>query len=486
MKITGKAIEIVSTFNKRDKREFRNFLLSPFLNRNTHLLPAFEMICKLKEVESPEPEQRTLYSAVYPGEKFNGVKFRKLMSDLLKCLKKFLFLSAVINEKHIENRYLLTEYWNRSLDNLFDLTIDKAIDYAKDKTPEDNRMLLEEYLLEELNIGYNIERNRQSAITANVIKRGDALSLFFLGIMFKSVRDVEANRSSFNAAFERSLAEEIDRNLDIRPVMDIIIKKGYRNSAFIEVNYGLHAAWRDFENEELYFEAKALFQKKLNRLSPAQIDNIITTMMNYCMKKNQSMTKHDFNSEKLWIYNIYLEKKIYKLSKHLTITMYMNILKLMLMKGELQKAEEFVKSYSAELAPEETENMINFSMALLLFQKGDHERTLHYAARVKQLQPSDKIGLNLIISCSHYELGNFTQCMDEIRNFRIFLKSNKKLAAYFTVPAQGFCRLITLLLNFTLKQGKGKNLKKDELVNFISMEKHTAMKSWLIQKAREA
>lgn len=467
---------LIESLSEKEIVEFSEFLNSPFLNKHTRLVPFFKIL-----VDNKTNTKNEIFTILYPDEKYNDEKIRKLFSDINKAVKKFLSVKSILKDEMLTKKYLLKELAERRADKHFKAEIDEAIKEANTLAAGNHEMLFEIYFLEQMKIHFYLDRNMQHEIARDVIKRGDAISLFFLYNIFKTMTDNEANRNSFNFTSEHFLTEKIFNSLDIATVLKYVTENKYTDSAFLEIQYRLFEAWQNPDNEELYFSAKELLLSKLKDISPHQLESLIMTMMNYCMRKNFTNTKHNFTTEKLWLYRIFLDNKVYKLSGYLSNTMYLNILKNIFNLNELKMAEEFIINYSEELIPENIENMKNFSYGLLWFYKKNFEKTLYFASRIKQLQPSDKIGLYSIIICSHYELGNISNAVDEIRNFRIFLKNNRNLAEFFTLPAESFCKMLLKIIDFKYKSGKGK-IKRDEIELMIKNDKYAALKPWLLEK----
>lgn len=480
MKNPFKANELLNTFSDIEKKEFIQFLNSPFLNSHSRLLPLYTLTLDNKNCTKDE-----IFEAVYPNEQYNDEKVRKLFSDMNKAVKKFLSLKSLTKDEILMKRYLLKELAARRADKQFKMEIDNAIAEANSLAASNHELLFEIYYLENLKINFNLERNMQSYIAPDVIKRGDAISLFFLYNTFKTMTDNEANKNSFNFKSEEFLTEKLYKTINTAEVLKFLAENKSVNSSFLEIQYKLFEAWQNPEKEELYFAGKKLLDDKMKELSYAQLESLIMTMMNYCMRKNFTPAKNNFTNEKLWLYKAYLDNKVYSHSGYLSNTMYLNILKNIFNLNDLEMAEDFIEKYTKELLPDDIENMRNFSLGLLWFYKKDFEKTLHFASRIKQLQTSDKIGLYTIIICSHYELGNISNAVDEIRNFRLFLKNNKNLAEFFTLPAESFCKQLLNIISFKTKSGRWKNVNRDVLEMTIKNDKYAALKPWLIEKINE-
>lgn len=101
-------IELLSYFKDSDIRSFSKFLVSPYFNSNKAAVSLFSEIKRYyPQFSSAGFTKSALYSNVFPGEKYNDTKMRKLISDLNKLAEKYISVERLTkDENQMYNTFL--------------------------------------------------------------------------------------------------------------------------------------------------------------------------------------------------------------------------------------------------------------------------------------------------------------------------------------------------------------------------------------------
>jgi hypothetical protein len=489
--LNNKALEIISTFSKAELNEFNKFITSPFFNNNSKVTDYYSYMQKFNlHSGNSDRNEEDIFTHIYPGEKYRNDRIRKLSSELYKLAQRFISQKRFDTNKILNKRFLIEELSERKLDKLFELRIDDVKKETANISKEDFNFLHELFNLENTEVTFHLERNNQAKTKETVLKRGEHLITYFLMMFFKNIDDMEANASSYNAEYEGSLLDEFNKNFNAANVIEFIKKNNLLHSHSLIIYYSLFTAWRDFDNDRLYLEARELVNENFDKLRMNDKESVIVIMMNYCIKKFYYTQNPVYNQEKFFIYKLYLKHKIYKNAKNLGRTMYMNILKLAIMIGEFEWANEFVDKYVTEFGigaadSGDIEMMRHFSYAMIAFHNKDYKKALKESSKVTAgiEEMSDKIGLKTYIICSHYELGDYDAAYEELKNFKVFLKNNN-ISGYFRNPALNYTKALTKLLSYNLstrRQKKG----QDALEKYITELGVMNFRSWVLKKTQE-
>jgi hypothetical protein len=484
--LKNKALEIISTFTKDELKEFGKFLNSPYFNNNSKVTEYhIELAGYYSASVNVDIDEREIFGKIYPDENYRDERMRKLSSELYKMAQRYISQKKFDNDSLLHKRFLMEEYSKRKLDNLFELKISDIKKNGAEAAKEDFRQLHELFLLENAEVQFHLERNNQAKTIESARKRAEYLVTYFLMMLFKSIDDMESNVSVYNAEYESTVLYEFDKNFNSAGMIDFMKNKGSVHSHSLIIFYSLFRAWKEFENESLYFEAKTLVENNFDKINMQDKESVFLIMMNYCIKKFYYTQDIKFNHEKFYIYKLYLKHELYKNSKNLSRTIYMNILKLAVMMHEFDWARDFVHRYVTEFVSEDAEMTKHFSYAIITFHSQDFEASLKESAKVTAGidEMGDKIGLKTYIICSHYELGNYDAAYEELKNMKIFLK-NKKISKYFSEPALNYTRAVTKLLSRRLSHRRPKDSP-------ISLEKTILnmgvmnFQGWILKKAKE-
>ena len=89
----SKLIQVLKTFSTSELREFKDFVASPFFNKNQELILFYGYIKKnapsfsLKKIK-----KEVVYQTVFPNQNYDEKHLKYLMSFLLKLAEEFIGL----------------------------------------------------------------------------------------------------------------------------------------------------------------------------------------------------------------------------------------------------------------------------------------------------------------------------------------------------------------------------------------------------------
>lgn len=95
---------------------FQKFLKSPFYNSNPLPLKLFDLIKKYyPELESPKLTKEKVFKKLFPNEKFNVNKLRKVMHSLAVLTEEFFVTMRLRNKEFQKKKILVEEFGERNL-----------------------------------------------------------------------------------------------------------------------------------------------------------------------------------------------------------------------------------------------------------------------------------------------------------------------------------------------------------------------------------
>ena len=171
----------------------------------------------------------------------------------------------------------------------------------------------------------------------------------------------------------------------------------------------------------------------------------------YTLKMNLASDKEalkDLNKKQYELMKISIEKDVYKTQKEKYMPLYAfrNTLISALEHKDYKWAEEFVKGYNDKLKPANRENMTNFSMALLLFEKGLFEESLDYLSGVKYETFLLKKDIKILLMQLYYELQLFDQAYYMIDTTSKYFKNTDEMSEDARVNNINFLKYYSQLL----------------------------------------
>lgn len=116
----SKVIKIFKTFSGEEFKSFKDFVRSPFHNKNKNVIRLFDILKKqYPDFKSGTIAKEKIFSKLFPGKKYNDVVIRILISDLLKLSESFLSYTEFQKSHLTSLKFLLNELKERNLDSLY-------------------------------------------------------------------------------------------------------------------------------------------------------------------------------------------------------------------------------------------------------------------------------------------------------------------------------------------------------------------------------
>ena len=144
--------------------------------------------------------------------------------------------------------------------------------------------------------------------------------------------------------------------------------------------------------------------------------------------------------------------------------------------------EKFTKKYYSELAPEYRENMYNYSLAVLNFNRGKYEESLKLFSNIKYDYFYLKVDIKNWMLLIYYELNLNEQAYSLIDTYKHFLAKNKNLSEVFRINNLDFLNCYVLLMK--CKSNKDHIMLK-KIYNDITSRGKFIHKGWLLKKTEE-
>jgi hypothetical protein len=141
------------------------------------------------------------------------------------------------------------------------------------------------------------------------MKSGEYLVFYFLLSLPKIISNLNANKLTFNAAYETDLPENIFDNLNFERVIQYMKDNGIDNSEIVELYYYRVLSNLKPENELYYFNFKELLIKNMHSFSSEEVYWTLQLLETYCIRKvNEGDGK--FLNELFEIFNEEISKGI--------------------------------------------------------------------------------------------------------------------------------------------------------------------------------
>ena len=146
----SKLIEILQTLSPKEMRDLQAFVSCSAFNTNEEVTNLLNVTADAHPKFNDEfIEREILYRRIFPRTKFDMQKLRYVATDLMRQVENFLTIKELDKTDFVKKELLLSALADRNLDKLFESCIQSLRKSLTEKRESDNKLLLENYLLEE-------------------------------------------------------------------------------------------------------------------------------------------------------------------------------------------------------------------------------------------------------------------------------------------------------------------------------------------------
>jgi hypothetical protein len=473
----SKLFSLLRTFSRKEMRLFDDFLCSPYHNTNRQLNVFFDAIKKHHPgFSSPRLEKEKLHRAVFGKMRFDDVRVRGLMSDVLELAEEFLALENMKKQGFSTDAFLLNELDARDQDALY---VMRARRYSGEEThdqPLGRWGLLNHYLVayeqmfflwkthndkKEKLIGTQLFEQPLQRLSEFFIHEGSAIDL-----RMRIMKQIIAY--SDTAGPYLSAVSELAGALKKKPLLLDFIR--------------LQAEVAGMKNEQAYQALKTLvLEPRVQHFSFRDLETCFTLLNDYC--NYQYMTgSRDYVADSFLFLKRQMELGIHMRNGHMSETLFSNIVIEAVKNKAFDWARSFIHEHARYLPAGNRDDTIGYCLGTVYEQEGKLREALYHFSRVSK--PPLQISIN--IKCQfvkiYYARGDLPQVLATCAGFSKFLKKNPKYPDSRKKPILDFIAYAGLLTKFRL----GKiDRPIAEIVREMEAHSNLGLKGWLVRMGKE-
>ena len=346
------------------------------------------------------------------------------------------------------------------------------------------------FRLETEKFNYNLTNRRISSpleIDEDMMilkKRGEHIINFFIMAHLKQTDFLNKFSSLYNYDIDEYLTIDFNKKTDLINVLIHLMQRNDEYSNVYEIYYYLIKAFQDLNETSFYFKFKEALLKKADIFSTDEKHYLFGKLIDYAIIKNRASKDNSFAEEHFNIYVLYLEREYYKHSKsdYLPLDLFRNILIQSLRRRDFEWTEEFIKKYIVKLKKDYQENMYNYSVAFLEYQKGNFVKALEAINKVVYnffTFKYDVRNLNLMIC---YELEQWESVRSILESYKRFLINNKMVGRDRKEFYGNFLKYVGKITKLRSSPGKVDKLDKDFLRKEVITTNNFSYKDWVLEK----
>jgi hypothetical protein len=470
--LSNDLLNILAKFTDKEIKQFREFLNSPFFNKNENVIKLYNYIIKYHPLfKNKKLEKIYIYKKLFGTKKYNDGFMRTTIFKLNKLAEEYLSYISYKRKPINAQKFLLTELHLRNRDDLFSKALKGVQWLIEQKAPKDEFDILDSYIIE-------YEKNSFATTRYNVVTREEDLlresilleRFFFISLLRR-----------YSYLVNKGLIVEVDSKLNfLEDALRYVENNNFDDLPIASVYY--NQLMLMLKGDEVYFEnLKKVLASGLGMISKRDQYNTIINLQNYAIRKVLEGNVR-YRKELSYIYQQMLSNNIFSMheeSGYMSHTVYRNIVMNSLYLNDFEWTQKFIKDYKEHLIPEHRDNAYYYALAKLSFEKKDFGTALEQLSRVNYEDILYKIDIKVFIMKIYYELGMEEPIYEVIDSFRHFL-SKKKLYLQFIESGHNFIKIINKLLKI--------NTAGSDIIDFnalkeeVNTTKNMVSREWLLKK----
>ena len=417
-----KLIGLLRTLSGREFQKFREFIHSPFLNKNQKVQKLGEVLLQYSpDFRHHSLQKEHIFPEIFPGDDYDEIRLNNIISDLLQLLYEFLAYTKLREQPQLQKALLLDELLLRDASDHLPRNA-RRFRQLQDQSIERNyQYYYHEYLLYEKLDQYIVSQPKRR-FDENLQLQNDNLDRFYLANKLRIACDMTNRNIVIQAGYECHFLEDILRHYeaDYQELQQI---------PALNVYYLVLQLLQQEDNEPYYQQLKQMLDQHSNLFPKLELWNLYKHALNYCIKRINSGQNH-YYQEILELYQVLLEKEIIFENGYLTQWTYKNIITVGIRLEAFAWTENFIETYQNRLLPEERPNAYAYNLAALYFAKGDLPNALLQLQDVEFTDSSYHLGAKIIQLKSYYELEESEAFYALIEAFKKYLLRSRNISDY--------------------------------------------------------
>lgn len=434
----NKLFALIEKLNGPEKRECTNFLRSPYFNQRADVLRLWEWL--LTQRAKPEADARAAFAQIFPGETYDGARWRHLQSFLGTQIENFLAQRAFEQTPVLADLHLAPVFRGKNLHKSLDHVFRRAAGRL-DHMPRDNdyhhlryRLEWEKYAAAE-----SQGRTRDADLTA----AARALDIYLAGGKLRLACLMESRRVVFNTEYDAAFLPELLTFLEKSDLLEAPVVALYYH-CYKALSGGEEAHFRAFRRE---------LEGQTAGLPADELRIFLLLAINFCIRRlNDGALR--YVREGFDLYRVGLDTGVLLENGQLSRFAYKNIVALGLKLEQFEWVEEFIGRYAPFLEEKHRAANRDYNLARLFFAQKNYRQAMPLLARVDESDLLLNLDSRVMLLKMYYETGEWDALDALIASFKIFLLRKKKGIGYHQAHYLNILRYVQKLTRLNLNDKK--------------------------------
>lgn len=459
----SKLIDLLATFSPADLKQFREFVASPYFNKNKDLI---RMIAYLEQnapnFEALQVSKERVHAQLFPDQDFDPKQMGYLMNYLLKLGERFLAIQRYEQEEELMRCHTLDQFVDRKLTKHYNYLLRKTFKSVTESDARSGDSYYYQYLMGRAaaNHFYSQQVRKFDPSLQTV---SDQLDQFYFFHKLRYSCEMLNRQTIIRAEYQLHFVEEVRAYLlnkaEIEPLIEIYLR--------------IYLSIRFAEEEAHFHKLLQLIESHAQGIDQKIRREIYLYAINFCAPKIRKGDEK-YTSIMLDLYIKGIETRALFDGTYLSHWTYSNVVKLALRLQRFDWTEVFIKEQAVNLPPSVREGAEHYNLAELYYHKGEFDEVLDQLNQLQFLDPHHHLGSRVILLKTYYELDAEEPLLSLLSSFSVYLRRNKQISTAMKKTYLNFCNLLHQIMR--------RNPKKWELLEEdIQQTQPLAERAWLLK-----
>ncbi|MEN0045605.1 MAG: hypothetical protein AAF806_00965 [Bacteroidota bacterium] len=469
--VKSQLVELLRNFDKKEIRDCRKWLNSPYHNQRQDVIDLFEYFFSKKYLNRDKKlSKEIVFSYLFPQEEYDDAKIRQSMYFLLKAVEEFLIYNKIESEE-IRNKVILAEIYReeKKLNKYASKSLEIANNLLEKEAHKDIEFHWNNYLIRREEVDFTTEHGRFDG-TEKFLQSLKAFDLNYAAIKFRDL-----------------CVSFFDKNVKLNDIEKKIISVFSEYADQIDpADYPAvviyHQLYKILQNpnDELFESLGIMTIRYKNDFNDDDKRNIFLLIINHCIRQMNS-GKRQYIKEAFRFYKIGIEDQFLIENGVIDRYLFRNIVSVGVSLKEFGWVSNFIEKNQQYLEPEYKESYVNFCFGVLYYRSAKYEQAMRYLAQYEH----DDILLNLnskaMLIKMYYELEEFDTLEFLLESSKVYLRRKKGVSDNLRALYNNIIRYTSKLLRVNPYDKE----KKAKLREEIQAANPLIEKQWFLERLEQ-
>ena len=462
---TYKLYQTLAILDKKEVRQFKRVLDSPFFVLRKDMKHMFNYLIEYQIKGKPFPENEVVFRTIFPQKKYDYVQLRGAMSDLLKLIEEYLIILKRRNDSIKTQQFLGEIYRQRKVTKSYQSTV-KGISNILEKQPLRNEFYFRQLLdfqLEEMNFKMSNQRTK----IFNLEEISDTIDVLYLVQKLKHTCHQFSHQQVFKTEYDFGLLSHF---------MKVIEQEKYLKIPAIAIYYYCYRFLTEQEGT-VYFQKfkKILFENK-EIFDVQERKELYLFAINFCIRKLNQGDKN-FTVEIFKLYQDGLQAGYFLENGILSRFTFDNVIATGIVLEEFDWVENFIDTYSEKLEDKYRNATVSFNLARLEYTRKKFEKALLHLQNAEYKDLVNNIMSKSLLMKIYFELEEYDALLSHLDSFQIFIR-RREVSDFHRKNYMNIIRFAKRLVALPELDKEMRNQLREE----IKVEEILTEREWLLSK----